>query len=100
MKTLNSFMSTELMRSKFDSIVEVGIVTFCEKYADAFIEHAQFLDFPTDNTVEKFCKIRDMVLSEGKRNEMSFLTEIKKLLRLMCFIPRDIFLPILFPRMS
>lgn len=69
MKTLNSFMSTELMRSKFDSIVEVGIVTFCEKYADAFIEHAQFLDFPTDNTVEKFCKIRDMVLSEGKRNE-------------------------------
>lgn len=38
MKALNSFMSTEPMRSKFDSIVKVGIVTFCEKYADAFIE--------------------------------------------------------------
>lgn len=69
MKALNSFMSTETMRSKFDSIVKVGIVTFCEKYADTFIEYAQFLDFPTDGTVEEFCKVRDMVLTEGKRNE-------------------------------
>ena len=69
MKALNSFMSTEPMRSKFDSIVKIGIVTFCEKYADAFIEHTKSLDFPTDGTVEIFCKIRDMVLSEGKRNE-------------------------------
>lgn len=69
MKVLNSFMSMEPMRSKFDSILEVGIVTFCEKYADAFIEHAYSLGFPTDSTVEIFCKIRDMVLSEGKRNE-------------------------------
>jgi hypothetical protein len=69
MKALNSFMSMEPMRSKFDSILEVGIVTFCEKYADAFIEHAYSLGFPTDSTVEIFCKIRDMVLSEGKRNE-------------------------------
>lgn len=69
MKALNSFMSTETMRSKFDSIVKVGIVTFCEKYADTFIEYAQSLDFPTDGTVEEFCKVRDMVLTEGKRNE-------------------------------
>ncbi|MCM1221458.1 MAG: DEAD/DEAH box helicase [Lachnospiraceae bacterium] len=69
MKALNSFMATELMRSKFDSIVKVGIVTFCEKYADAFIEHTQSLDFPTDGTIDMFFKIRDMVLSEGKRNE-------------------------------
>ena len=69
MKALNSFMSTDLMRSKFDSIVKVGIVTFCEIYADAFIEHVQSLDFPINSTVEVFCKIRDMVLSEGKRNE-------------------------------
>ena len=69
MKALNSFMSTEMMCSKFDSIVKVGIVTFCEKYADAFIEYVQSLDFPTDGTVEKFCKVRDMVLAEGKRNE-------------------------------
>lgn len=69
MKALNSFMSTQTMRSKFDSIVKVGIVTFCEKYADTFIEYAQSLDFPTDGTVEEFCKVRDMVLTEGKRNE-------------------------------
>ena len=69
MKALNSFMSTEAMRDKFDSIIKVGIVTFCEKYADNFIEHVKTLDFPTDDTIGMFCKIRDMVLSEGKRNE-------------------------------
>ena len=69
MKALNSFMSAELMCSKFDSIVKVGIITFCEKYADAFIEHTQSLDFPTDSTIEEFCELRDRVLSEGKRNE-------------------------------
>lgn len=69
MKALNSFMSTEPMRTKFDSIVKVGIVTFCEKYADAFIEHVKSLDFPTDDTVEMFRTIREKVLSEGKRRE-------------------------------
>ena len=69
MKALNSFMSTEAMRDKFDSIIKVGIVTFCEKYADNFIEHVKTLDFPTDDTIGMFCKIRDMVLAEGKRNE-------------------------------
>lgn len=69
MKALNSFMSTEPMRTMFDSIVKVGIVTFCEKYADAFIEHTLSLDFPTDDTVEMFCTIKEKVLAEGKRNE-------------------------------
>ena len=69
MKALNSFMSTEAMRDKFDSIIQVGIVTFCEKYADNFIEHVKTLEFPTDDTIEMFCRIRDMVLAEGKRNE-------------------------------
>ena len=69
MKALNSFMSTEPMRSKFDSIVKVGIVTFCEKYDTAFIEHVKKLDFPTEDTIKMFCAIRDKVLAEGKRNE-------------------------------
>lgn len=69
MKALNSFMSTEPMRTMFDSIVKVGIVTFCEKYADSFIEHTLSLDFPTDDTVEMFCTIKEKVLAEGKRNE-------------------------------
>lgn len=69
MKTLNSFMSTELMGGIYDSIEKVGIVTFCEQYGDKFIEHAETLDFPTDETIRMFCKIREMVLSPGKRNE-------------------------------
>lgn len=69
MKALNSFMSTERMKGLYDSILEVGIVTFCEKFVDLFIEHAKTLDFPTDRTIEMICKIRDMVLTTGKRNE-------------------------------
>ena len=69
MKALNSFMSTEKMKSLYDSIEEVGIVSFCENYVDLFIEHCETLDFPVDGTIEKICKIRDLVLAEGKRNE-------------------------------
>ena len=69
MKALNSFMSTKKMKSLYDSIEEVGIVSFCENYVDLFIEHCETLDFPVDGTIEKICKIRDMVLAEGKRNE-------------------------------
>lgn len=69
MKALNSFMSTEAMKGVYDSITKVGIVTFCEKLSDAFIDYVRTLDFPTDGTVEMFCKIREKVLSEGKRNE-------------------------------
>lgn len=69
MKALNSFMSTKRMKGLYDSIVKVGIVTFCEKFVDLFIEHASTLDFPTDGTIEMICKLRDMVLAEGKRNE-------------------------------
>ena len=69
MKALNSFMSTDAMKGIYDSIVKVGIVTFCEKLMDMFIEHTKTLDFPTDGTIEMICKICDMVLAEGKRNE-------------------------------
>lgn len=69
MKALNSFMATETMKGLFDSIEKIGIVTFCEKYADSFITHCNTLDFPTDTTVEMICRIRENVLAEGKRNE-------------------------------
>jgi len=69
MKALNSFMASETMKSQYDSIVKVGIVTFCKKFGDAFISHAMTLEFPTDGTIEMFEKIRTMVLSEGKQCE-------------------------------
>lgn len=69
MKALNSFMSLETMKKQYDSIVKVGIVTFCEKFGDTFISHVMNLDFPTDGTIEMFKKIRNMVLAEGKRSE-------------------------------
>ena len=62
-------MSTEAMKGLYDSITKVGIVTFCEKLSDAFIDHVRTLDFPTDGTVEMFCQIREKVLSKGKRSE-------------------------------
>ncbi|MDU6318349.1 MAG: helicase-related protein, partial [Streptococcus mitis] len=36
MKALNSFMASETMKNQYDSIVKVGIVTFCKKFGDAF----------------------------------------------------------------
>lgn len=69
MKALNSFMATDSMKKLYDSIVKVGIVTFCEKFSDAFIEHTRMLDFPTDGTIKMICAIREKVLAEGKRNE-------------------------------
>lgn len=69
MKALNSFMSSEQMRVLFDSIEKMGIVTFCEKFVDLFIEHCKTLDFPTDGTIKKISEIREMVFSGGKRNE-------------------------------
>lgn len=69
MKALNSFMASDFMKERYDSIADVGIVTFCEKIGDSFIEYIKTLDIPTEETIEMFCKIRDMVLAEGKRNE-------------------------------
>lgn len=69
MKALNSFMSSEKMRGLFDSIEKVGIVTFCEKYVELFIEYCKTLDFPTDGTIKMINEIRGIVLAEGKRNE-------------------------------
>lgn len=69
MKALNSFMASDFMKERYDSIADVGIVTFCEKIGDSFIEHIKTLDMPIKRTIAMFCKIRDMVLAEGKRNE-------------------------------
>ena len=69
MKALNSFMSTDDMKNRFDSIVDVGIVTFCEKYGKNFIEFLQSLDYSTEETENQFREIQEMVLTEGKRNE-------------------------------
>lgn len=69
MKALNSFMSTEGMKTRFDSIVDVGIVTFCEKYGENFIEFLYTLKYSTEETIKQFKKIQAMVLAEGKRNE-------------------------------
>ena len=69
MIALNSFMASDYMKGQYDSIVDVGIVTFCEKIGDSFINYIKSLGIPTEETIVMFCKIRDMVLSEGKRNE-------------------------------
>ncbi len=69
MKALNSFMSSERMKCLYDSIENVGIVTFCEKFVNLFIDHCNTLDYPTNGTIEMICKIRDIVLADGKRDE-------------------------------
>lgn len=69
MKALNSFMSTKEMKDQFDSIVEVGIVSFCEKYGEKFIEHIQTLEVYKDETIHKFRAIQEKVLAAGKRDE-------------------------------
>lgn len=73
MLTLNGFMSTEDMRSKYDSIVDVEIMTFCETYGGNFIYFAQrFAEtsgLSTTKTVEHFREICNLVLAEGNRDE-------------------------------
>lgn len=73
MMTLNGFMSTPEMKTQFDGIADIGIITFCEKYGENFIEYAD--DFAksseqsTDMTVSLFRDICVTVLSENKRGE-------------------------------
>ena len=73
MLALNGFMSTSEMRSQFDGIVDIGIITFCESYGENFIEFAaQFAKesgFSTDMTIARFREICQDVLAEGKRAE-------------------------------
>lgn len=69
MTALNAFMSQSDMKNRYDSIIDVGIITFCELLGENFIEFAKKLPFPTDETIRIFERIRSNVLSKGKRNE-------------------------------
>lgn len=73
MLTLNGFMSTSDMSSKFDGIVDIGIITFCEQYGENFVAYAD--DFAkasglsTGKTITHFQEMYKSVLAEGKRDE-------------------------------
>jgi ATP-dependent helicase YprA (DUF1998 family) len=73
MLNLNGFMSTPIMSGKYDGIVDIGIITFCEQYGDVFIEYAQSfekeLGLSTKATITHFNEISFNVLAEGKRDE-------------------------------
>jgi ATP-dependent helicase YprA (DUF1998 family) len=73
MLTLNGFMSTESMRSQYDGIVDIGIITFCETYGENYIEFTELFaekaKMSTTKTIETFREICTLVLSEGKREE-------------------------------
>jgi len=69
MLALNRFMSTPEMKTQFDGIVDIGIISFCEQYGENFIAFAQGLNLPTDGTIRQFREISKNVLAEGKRDE-------------------------------
>jgi len=69
MLALNGFMSTPDMKTQFDGIVDIGIITFCEQYGENFIAFAKAMDLPTDETIRQFREISKNVLAEGKRDE-------------------------------
>ena len=69
MMTLNAFMSQPDMKSRYDSIIDIGIITFCETFGQNFIDFARTLSFNTDETIRLFERIKSTVLSAGKRNE-------------------------------
>lgn len=73
MLSLNGFMSTPIMNGKYDGIVDIGIITFCEQYGELFIEYVQSfekeLGRSTRATIKHFREISFNVLAEGKRDE-------------------------------
>lgn len=73
MLALNGFMSTEEMRKQFDGIIDIGIITFCEKFGENFIMFAESFACSsvrtTVATIERFRAIRESVLTVGKRDE-------------------------------
>ncbi len=69
MLALNGFMSTPDMKTQFDGIVDIGIISFCEKFGENFIAYTASMDLSTDVTVSQFRAISQSVLAEGKRNE-------------------------------
>ena len=68
MMSLNAFMNTEGMKS-FDSIIDVGAIEFCEKYAESFIEFVKENGHQPEKTISEFNKIRSKVLNPSNRSE-------------------------------
>ena len=68
MKALNSFMFSEQM-SIYDSISDIGIVDFCEKYGATFIEHLHSLPYSTSQTELAFTEISKKILDEQNRSQ-------------------------------
>ena len=68
MKALNSFMFGDQML-QYDSISDIGIIEFCERYGTAFLEFLNTLPYPTSNTANLFTDISEKVLCEQNRNE-------------------------------
>lgn len=67
MKALNGFMNTKDMRILFDSINDVGIITFCEKYSEDFIDYCGTVDFDTKDTINEYNAIKNNVLDISKQ---------------------------------
>ncbi|NLW16739.1 MAG: DUF1998 domain-containing protein, partial [Firmicutes bacterium] len=79
MLVLNDFMFTPDMRVKFDGIVDIGIVTFCDTYGESFIDHARKFGetsgYPTQETVTLFSELCQKVLS----NRTEYLSSGKEI---------------------
>jgi len=73
MLVLNGFMSSSEMSNKFDGIVDIGIITFCEQYNGNFIEYAEAFakksGLSTYATIDRFREISQNILTGGKRDE-------------------------------
>lgn len=69
MMALNGFMSSPDMKTQFDGIDDIGIISFCEEYGDKFVKFAKALPFSTTDTITQFNEICEMVLADGKRDE-------------------------------
>lgn len=68
MMSLNSFMNTDEMVG-FDSVIDIGIITFCEKYAESFIDYVSRNGHQADATISEFEKIKEKVLNPSNRSE-------------------------------
>ncbi|MDR0354481.1 MAG: DEAD/DEAH box helicase [Deltaproteobacteria bacterium] len=69
MLALNGFMSSSDMISKFDGLLDIGIIDFCESYGENFIEFAKTMKMSTDTTISQFQAISANVSSKDKRDE-------------------------------
>lgn len=72
MMVLNGFMSTEEMRTQFDSIADIDIIDFCENYSEKYIQYIKSTSIPHQNkeeTEKKFIETKKKVLDITNRSE-------------------------------